>query len=125
MAIEKRTLTGYRVAENRDRPPYRYIDPGRPPDAKAVALEYRPTDAWSAPTVVASGRGYLAERILEEAFAHGVPVREDADLVEILAATEVGEEIPIEAFVAVAEILRYVYERNRTAPPDIPDETTP
>lgn len=121
MAIEKRTLTGYRVAESRDRPPYRFIDPGRPPDTRAVALEYKPTDAWSAPKVVASGRGYLAERILEEAFAHDVPVREDADLVEILAATEVGDEIPIEAFVAVAEILRYVYERNRTSAPEIPE----
>ncbi|MDJ0685660.1 MAG: EscU/YscU/HrcU family type III secretion system export apparatus switch protein [Alphaproteobacteria bacterium] len=83
---------------------------------QAVALSYRPDDAHSAPEVVASGEGHLAERILDEAFAADVPVREDADLVEILAATEVGQEIPVEAFVAVAEILRYVYERNGGPP---------
>lgn len=86
------------------------------PENKAVALSRGPEVGNKGPTVLASGTGFLADRIVEEAFRSGVAVRTDADLVEILSATEVGEEIPIEAFVAVAEILRYVYERNqRTA----------
>ncbi len=85
----------------------------------AVALEYRPTGPDSAPKVVASGRGWIAEKILEIAFAEGVRVREDADLAEMLAAVDLDTEIPVEAFIAVAEILRYVYAANGTAPPEI------
>lgn len=77
----------------------------------AVALHYdRQED--KAPRVVASGRGALAERILELAFAHGVKVREDADLAELLAAVEIGQQIPLAAFAAVAEILFYIYRAN-------------
>eukprot|EP00752_Nemacystus_decipiens_P000620 g620.t1 len=87
------------------------------PEKKAVALAYAPETADSAPTVSASGEGALAERIIQTAREAGVPIQEDADLVELLAATEVGDEIPVEAFIAVAEILRYVYQANgRTAP---------
>lgn len=78
----------------------------------AVALSYDPSDKESAPSVIASGKGALAERILAEAEAHGIPVHKDADLVQILAATDIGDEIPVEAFIAVAEILRYVYAAN-------------
>ena len=77
----------------------------------AVALQYDRAED-KVPRVVASGRGALAERILELAFAHGVKVREDADLAEILAAVDVGEQIPIAAFAAVAEILFYIYRAN-------------
>ncbi len=91
---------------------------------RAIALDYAPSDKMSAPKVVASGKGYLAERILEAAKEAGVEIREDADLVEILAATEVGEEIPVEAFIAVAEVLRYVYERNGGAPPILKSQQT-
>ena len=68
---------------------------------------------------MASGHGFLAEKILQVAFAHGVKVREDADLVEILAAVDIDSEIPVEAFIAVAEILRYVYAANGTKPPEM------
>lgn len=84
------------------------------PAPKAVAVRYEP-DAGTAPRVVAKGEGTLAEQILEIAFAHGVKVREDADLVEILSAVEVDSEIPLEAFAAVAEILCYVYRANAAA----------
>jgi flagellar biosynthesis protein len=77
----------------------------------AIALQYDRAED-KAPRVVATGRGALAERILELAFAHGVKVREDADLAEILAAVEVGEQIPLAAFAAVAEILFYIYRAN-------------
>lgn len=95
--------------------------PDAPPSQTAVAIQYSPTDAFSAPTVVASGRGWVAEKILEIAFAHGVKVREDADLAEILAAVDLDNDIPVEAFVAVAEILRYVYAANGTHPPEFPE----
>lgn len=92
----------------------------RAKDTVAVALEYRPEDAFTAPKVVASGRGWIAEKILEIAFAEGVRVREDPDLAEMLAAVDLESEIPVEAFIAVAEILRYVYAANGTAPPEVP-----
>lgn len=83
--------------------------------SKAVALSYVPEES-AAPRVVAKGKGAIAERILEIAFAAGVKVREDADLVEILQAVDLDSEIPVEAFRAVAEILAYVYRANGTPP---------
>lgn len=90
----------------------------------AVALRHEPEVGRGIPEVVASGRGKLAEQILDIAFAAGVRVREDADLAEVLAALDVGEDIPIEAFATVAEILAYVYRANRLLidepPPGVP-----
>ena len=88
----------------------------RPARVVAVALHYDP-DQPSLPKVVASGRGSVAEQILELAFSHGVKVRTDPDLAEVLAAVEVDTVIPVEAFVAVAEILAYVYRANGRVPP--------
>lgn len=82
----------------------------------AVAIHYDPSNELSAPKVVASGRGHIADKILEVAFAHGVKVRKDADLAEILAAVDIDEEIPVEAFIAVAEIMRYLYAANSRQP---------
>lgn len=79
--------------------------------AKAVALQYaRGKDP--APRVVASGQGTIAEKIIEIAHQHGVKVRQDADLVEVLSVLEVNSFIPLEAYAAVAEILSYVYRAN-------------
>jgi flagellar biosynthesis protein len=82
------------------------------PVAKAVALEYE-AGVDSAPRITATGKGAIAEQILAIAFAHGVKVREDAALLDILAALEVDSIIPTEAFAAVAEILNYVYHANK------------
>lgn len=85
--------------------------PAEPRRQIAVALGYDGArDAL--PKVVASGRGAVAEQILELAFASGVKVREDADLAEILAAIDIDTEIPVEAIAAVAEILIHVYRAN-------------
>ena len=65
-----------------------------------------------APRVVAKGRGETANRVLELARAHGIPVREDRDLLELLAALDVGDSIPTELFAAVAEVLAYLYRLN-------------
>ncbi len=75
----------------------------------AVALNYQKGDL---PKVVASGRGAIAEKILEIAFANGVKVREDRDLAELLSAVELNCPIPVNCFEAVAEILRYLYQAN-------------
>lgn len=66
----------------------------------------------NAPRVVAKGKGTFAEQILHLAFAHGIKVREDADLAKILSAIDVDSEIPLEAFAAIAEIMAYVYYAN-------------
>ena len=81
--------------------------------AIAIALEHRP-GAPDAPRVIASGRGFTADQILDIAFARGIKVREDADLAEMLAAVGIGEEIPFAAFSAVAEILSYIYRVTQT-----------
>ena len=73
--------------------------------AKAVALQYGVNDG--APVVVASGMGYLAEKIVETAQDNGVPVYEDNSLATILTQLKLGEEIPQELYEAIVEI--YVY----------------
>lgn len=85
---------------------------------KTIAIAIAEQEDGAAPKVTASGRGHLAEKMLEVAFAAGVKVRTDADLVEILEAVEVDSEIPTEAFAAVTEILTYVYRANAETPPD-------
>lgn len=99
-----------------DQPPYYppFISDGKPVEEKrrkAVAIEYeRGKDA--APRITATGQGHVAEQILQIAFANGVKVREDADLVEILSVMEVDSVIPLEAYAAVGEILSYIYKAN-------------
>lgn len=85
---------------------------------KAVALRYDEGDG-AAPRVVARGRGEIAERILAAAAEHDVPVRQDADLLELLAVCDLDEEIPSELYGAVAELLAYLWRLNeelRSAP---------
>lgn len=81
-------------------------------DTIAVALGNRNPERESVPRVLATGRGEFAETILEIAFQNGIKVREDTDLAEILSTVDLDSEIPVEAFVTVAEILRYVYADN-------------
>lgn len=88
--------------------------------AKAVAIKDA-SIAGNLPRVVASGKGSIAEQILQIAWANDIKVREDADLVEVLSAIDVESEIPIEAFATVAEILSYVYKANAGEIP-VPDE---
>jgi len=92
----------------------------RPKRETAVALSYRPDQGDEAPRVVASGKGELARQILDLAFAAGIKVREDADLVEILAAVDLDSPVPLEALMAVAEILTYVYLANGRMPERAP-----
>jgi flagellar biosynthesis protein len=82
----------------------------------AIALENVTPEGLGAPRVVASGRGAVAEQILQIAFERGVKVRTDSDLAEILAAVEVDSEIPLAALAGVAEILRYLYQTDAAQP---------
>ncbi len=85
------------------------------PAPRAVALRYDEART-GAPAVLAKGRNSIAERIQELAREHGIPVREDPDLVELLSACELGDEIPTELYRAVAELLAYLYRLGRTEP---------
>lgn len=72
----------------------------------AVALSYDPDE--DAPKVVASGKGALAERIIEKAKEADVAVHQDSQLAETLSRLEIGELIPPELYEVVAEILIFV-----------------
>lgn len=78
---------------------------------KAVALKYD-DEAGTAPVVVASGQGDIAERIIELAQEAGLQITTDPDLSELLAQIPIGQEIPEELYQAVAEVLAYVYRLN-------------
>jgi flagellar biosynthesis protein len=69
------------------------------------------------PRITAAGRGKLAEQILQLAFENGIKVREDSVLADMLAKIELDSPIPSEAFLAVAEILSYVYKANNEPNP--------
>ncbi len=73
---------------------------------QAIALEYDPAE--DAPKVVASGRGILAERIIEKAKESDVPIHRDDKLADTLSRLEIGEMIPPELYEVVAEILIFV-----------------
>ncbi|HEX5804542.1 MAG TPA: EscU/YscU/HrcU family type III secretion system export apparatus switch protein [Azospira sp.] len=84
----------------------------------AVALAYRETDA--APRVVAKGRGLVAEEIIRRAKEHGVYVHESPELVSLLLQIDLDERIPPQLYVAVAELLAWLYRIERgeqLAPP--------
>ncbi len=73
---------------------------------QAIALEYDPSD--EAPRVIASGKGVLAERIIEKARESDVPVHRDDKLADTLSRLDIGDSIPPELYEVVAEILVFV-----------------
>ncbi|MBD8497045.1 EscU/YscU/HrcU family type III secretion system export apparatus switch protein [Paenibacillus arenosi] len=81
---------------------------------KAVALSYEPGQA-TAPVVVAKGQGLLAERIVATAVENGVPIQEDASLVEVLSKLDLDQQIPAELYQLVAEVLTFVYRSDQRA----------
>lgn len=78
---------------------------------KAVALLYD-AEKSTAPQVVASGAGVVAQKIIETAKEAGVTIKEDPDLVELLAKVPVGQEVPAELYQTIAEVLAFVYSVN-------------
>ncbi|MBD5500477.1 MAG: flagellar biosynthesis protein FlhB [Lachnospiraceae bacterium] len=73
---------------------------------QAIALAYDPSE--DAPKVIASGRGVLAEKIIEKAKEAAVPVHRDDSLADTLSRLEIGEMIPPELYEVVAEVLVFV-----------------
>ena len=78
---------------------------------KAVALKYDRKTA-SAPKVTAKGQGKVAQKIIDLAKKHDIPIKDDPDLIEVLSSLEIDEEIPSQIYVAVAELLAFVYSIN-------------
>jgi flagellar biosynthesis protein len=74
---------------------------------EAIALAYRQTDA--APRVVAKGKGMVAEQIIAKAKEHGVYVHESPELVALLTQVDIDEHIPPQLYMAVAELLAWLY----------------
>ena len=77
----------------------------------AVALKYAP--GTSAPTVVAKGRGLIAEEIISRAREHGVFVHESPELVALLSHVDLDGQIPAQLYLAVAELLAWIYQVDR------------
>lgn len=77
----------------------------------AAAIKYDSASA-NAPKVTARGRGFIADKIIEKAEEFGIPIKNDPDLVQILSKLDIGAEIPVELYRAVAEILAFVYSLN-------------
>jgi flagellar biosynthesis protein len=84
------------------------VDEKPKPQLQAVALRYKPGED-EAPRLTAKGRGAVAEKIIELARRHGVPIRQDRNLVQVLARLDLEQEIPPSVYRAVAEILAFVY----------------
>ena len=81
---------------------------------KAVALGYQ-KEKQLAPKVLASGKGENAAKIISLAKQHGVPIKEDEDLIEILSKLDLGDEIPPNMYKAVAEVFVFIYQiANKT-----------
>lgn len=80
----------------------------------AVALAYSQTDA--APRVVAKGRGLVAEQIIARAREHGVYVHESPELVSLLLQVDLDQRIPPQLYIAVAELLAWIYRLESGQP---------
>ncbi len=79
---------------------------------EAIALSYNPLSS-NGPTVVAKGKGKIAENILEQATLHNVPVHEDQNLVQLLGQLDLNESIPEELYQAVAEVFAFIYHLDK------------
>lgn len=81
---------------------------------KAAALRYD-TDREHAPRLVARGSGHTADRIMELAQEHDIPVRHDPTLISILGAIDIGAEIPPELYGVIAEVMAWAYRTDQAA----------
>lgn len=85
----------------------------------AVALEY---SGDGAPRVTAKGSGEVAEAIMKAAAEHGIPLRSDHELVEVLAQLPLDTEIPETLYRAIAEVIAFAYLIRGMTPADVPKE---
>jgi flagellar biosynthesis protein len=85
----------------------------------AVALKY---DGSSAPKVTAKGEGFTAQQILEIAEKHGVPLQNEPELARVLAQIPLGEEIPEQLYVAVAQVIAFAFFISGKVPENYHDD---
>ena len=78
---------------------------------KAVVLKYDINEI--APTVLAKGQGFLAQRLLEQGKESNIPIYEDAELVEALTKIDIGENIPPELYEVVAHVLIFISDLDK------------
>lgn len=74
---------------------------------KASALTYSPGEDH-APKVIATGKGVIAEKIIETAKEAKIPIYEDEHLADVLSGIRIGSEIPAELYEVVAEVLAFI-----------------
>lgn len=79
---------------------------------KAAALRYD-SSKENAPRVTAKGEGKTAQKIIQIAKENNIPVKEDADLVELLSKVELDQEVPPEMYTAIAEIFSFIYKNSK------------
>lgn len=94
------------------------------PQQVAVALTYGKNQG-GAPKVVAKGRGMIAQAIIERAKQHDIYVHESEDLVGLLMQVELDQEIPPQLYLAVAELLAWLYRLEHAEAPAIPPLAKP
>jgi flagellar biosynthesis protein len=87
------------------------------PRRRAAALRYDPQQD-DAPRVVARGEGHVADRIIEIARQEGIPIHENAAVVDVLSRLDLDREIPPELYRVVAEIIAFVFRVQAAADPD-------
>ena len=80
---------------------------------KVVALRYD-TESEFAPKMIVKGSGYIAEHILALAKDNDIHVHEDPDLLNVLSVLDIQSEIPEHLYLAVPEVLAFVYQLNNT-----------
>ena len=84
----------------------------------AVSIQYKAkTD--KAPKVTAKGKGLMGEKIVALAKEHGIPIKEDPDLVQILSQVDIDKEIPPAMYQVLAELLAFIYRINQEFPAEI------
>ena len=79
---------------------------------RAIALGYDP-DSDRAPKVMAKGLGPVADAILAIANKHDIRLHQDAALARSLYVLELGQEIPEEFYIAIAEVLAFIYRMDK------------
>jgi flagellar biosynthesis protein len=81
---------------------------------EAVALKYNPEES-SSPIITAKGKGETADRIVQTASEHNIPIQEDPSLVHLLSKLEIDESIPEELYEVVAELFAFIYQIDQEA----------